>query len=116
MPEIKQLVLDDKWHATVGGRIEREVNALTVAFVERIRELGERYAETSRRLQALLGQLETRLPPTLPKWGSDDIVRGRQIIVAVVLHLVRVVGFSCAYRRSVSVRYRQLRRVRSAPP
>ncbi|MGH3943288.1 MAG: type I restriction-modification system subunit M [Pseudonocardiaceae bacterium] len=57
-PDIKQLVLDDKWHATITSRIAAEVNSLTLALVDRIQELGERYAETLVNLKSRLTVLE----------------------------------------------------------
>ena len=40
--DVKALVLDDKWHAVVRGGVDTEVNALTLALVARIQELGVR--------------------------------------------------------------------------
>ena len=68
-PEIKQLVLDSKWHATVAAQIEHEVNALTLDLVDRIQELGQRYAETFDDLQELLARLEDRCAGHLVKMG-----------------------------------------------
>ena len=50
--DVKALVLDDKWHATVASRVASEVNALTLALVSRIQQLGERYGETLGALEA----------------------------------------------------------------
>jgi type I restriction enzyme M protein len=58
--EIKVLVLDDKWQATVATRISGEVNSLTLALVARIQELGERYVDT-------MGTLEVDLVTTRKK-------------------------------------------------
>jgi type I restriction enzyme M protein len=44
--DVQQLVLDDKWHASVVARIAGEVHSLTLDLVRRIQQLGERYAET----------------------------------------------------------------------
>jgi len=49
-PEVKALVVDDKWHAIVAGRVNREVNELTQDLVARIQQLGGRYEETVGRL------------------------------------------------------------------
>ncbi len=54
-PDIKQLVLDDKWHSTIRGRVACVANSLTFALVSRIEQLGERYSDT---VEALNGQLE----------------------------------------------------------
>ena len=55
-PEIKQLVLDDKWHADDREPVAGEVNSLTLALVGRIQQLGERYAETVGDLDAELDE------------------------------------------------------------
>ena len=43
--EIKQLVIDDKWFATIQAAITGEVQRLTQALAERVKELEERYAQ-----------------------------------------------------------------------
>jgi type I restriction enzyme M protein len=68
-PQIKQLVLDDKWHATVAGRIAGEVDSLTLALVGRIQQLGERYAETWYDQEAELAKLGTRVAGHLVDMG-----------------------------------------------
>src|SRR5664280_2852595 len=37
-PDIKTLMLDDKWHATISSRIATEVNSLTLVLVARIQQ------------------------------------------------------------------------------
>jgi type I restriction enzyme M protein len=71
LPDVKQLVLDDKWAATVRDRITGEVNALTLALVSRIQQLGERYAETVGALDAELEKLETRVAIHLADIGVN---------------------------------------------
>lgn len=68
-PEIKHLVLDDKWHAAIRARVAREVNALTLALVGRIQELGQRYAETVEDLEAELAKLDSRVAAHLVDMG-----------------------------------------------
>jgi len=70
-PEIKQLVLDDKWHATIAARIASEANSLTRKLVERIQQLGERYAETVGDLKAELAELERRAARHLAAMGVE---------------------------------------------
>ena len=67
--DIKTLVLDDKWAATVSDRIIGEVNALTLALVGRIQQLGERYAETLEELDAELLKLDNRVAAHLADMG-----------------------------------------------
>jgi type I restriction enzyme M protein len=69
LPEIKQLVLDDKWATTTRNRVTAEVNALTLALVGRIQQLGERYAETVGLLRAELEKLEARVASHLADMG-----------------------------------------------
>lgn len=67
--DIKSLVLDDKWRATVVHRVTGEVQALTLDLVARIQQLGERYAETLGDLDADLDKLEARVAAHLSDMG-----------------------------------------------
>ncbi|MBP2451920.1 MULTISPECIES: type I restriction-modification system subunit M [Mycolicibacterium] len=67
--EIKTLVLDDKWQATVVRRVAGEVEALTLDLVARIQQLGERYASTVANLDAELDKLEARIAGHLADMG-----------------------------------------------
>lgn len=69
LPALKQLVLDDKWAATIHNQVVAEVNALTFTLVGRIQDLGGRYAETAQQLDAELARLEARLASHLGKMG-----------------------------------------------
>ena len=55
--EIKELVIDDKWRESVTRSITSEVQALTLAFASRIRQLGDRYAQTPVELEADIRKL-----------------------------------------------------------
>ncbi|MFJ5882919.1 type I restriction-modification system subunit M [Kitasatospora cineracea] len=57
-PDIKRIVLDDKWHATISTRTASVADSLMLGLVDRIQELGERYAETVVSLVAQLDALE----------------------------------------------------------
>ncbi len=70
--EIKTLVLDDKWQATVVRRVAGEVEALTLDLVARIQQLGERYAATVADLDAELETLEARVASHLAAMGVDS--------------------------------------------
>jgi type I restriction enzyme M protein len=70
--EVQSLVLDDKWAATIRNRVSGELNALTLALVARIQELGERYAETVRDLDAELEKLEARVAGHLAEMGVES--------------------------------------------
>ncbi|MGA5413290.1 N-6 DNA methylase [Streptomyces pseudogriseolus] len=69
MPEVKELVLDDKWKAAVTSRVASEAESLTLALVHRIKELGERYAETVAALDADLAKLEAKVASHLADMG-----------------------------------------------
>jgi type I restriction enzyme M protein len=67
--DIQSLVLDHKWGATVNDRILGEANALAYALVARIRQLGERYAETVGALNDELDALEAKVACHLVAMG-----------------------------------------------
>ncbi len=67
--DVKGLVLDDKWQATITGRVALEVNSLTLDLVARIQELGERYAATMEQLDAELTKLDSRVAQHLIDLG-----------------------------------------------
>jgi type I restriction enzyme M protein len=67
--ELKTLVLDDRWLATITSRIASEVEALTLTLVARIQELGERYAKTAATLDAQLEMLEAAVTRHLADMG-----------------------------------------------
>ena len=53
--EIKQLVIDDKWFATIQAAVTGEVQRLTQNLTERVKELEERYAQP---LPSLEGEVD----------------------------------------------------------
>jgi type I restriction enzyme M protein len=67
--DVKSLVLDDKWQTTVVGRVSTEVEALTLVLVSRIRQLGERYAETVGTLEDELASFEAKVASHLASMG-----------------------------------------------
>ncbi|MEU7582193.1 class I SAM-dependent DNA methyltransferase [Streptomyces sp. NPDC041068] len=67
--DVKTLVLDDKWQAAVTTRVTLEVEALTLALVARIQELGGRYATTVGALQSELERIEARVAANLAAMG-----------------------------------------------
>lgn len=66
---VKVLVLDDKWQATATRRVGGEVETLTLALVQRVRTLGERYADTAGELDAQFEALETKVADHLLEMG-----------------------------------------------
>ncbi|WP_324193082.1 type I restriction-modification system subunit M [Nocardia farcinica] len=70
--DVKTLVLDDKWQATVVRRVAGEVEALTLDLVARIQQLGERYAETVSDLDDELERLEEDVARHLAAMGIES--------------------------------------------
>ena len=67
--QIKTLILDDKWQATVIGRIASDVESLTFALVARLKELGNRYSETVGSLDMELAKLDDKVADHLAAMG-----------------------------------------------
>jgi type I restriction enzyme M protein len=67
--DVQTLVLDDKWATTIRNRVASVVDALTLALVARIQQLGERYTETLSDLDAELRKLEARVADHLAAMG-----------------------------------------------
>ncbi|HEX3732642.1 MAG TPA: class I SAM-dependent DNA methyltransferase [Mycobacteriales bacterium] len=70
--DVKILVLEDKWLATVSERVTGELNSLTLALVGRIQQLGERYGETLGDLEAQLAELDGRVTGHLVEMGVNS--------------------------------------------
>jgi type I restriction enzyme M protein len=68
-PEIKRLVLSDKWRASVVGAVSHEVNDLTLVLVRRLRDLGRRYERTLSDLDAELVSIERAVAESLRSMG-----------------------------------------------
>ncbi|MFD5804661.1 type I restriction-modification system subunit M [Streptomyces sp. NPDC127020] len=68
-PEIKQLVLDDKWHSTLMKRVAGALNGLALTLVSRIEELGQRYGETLGNLEAELSKVNRLVATHLMDMG-----------------------------------------------
>ena len=67
--DVRSIVLDDKWGATIRDRVAGEVNAITLRLVGRIQQLGERYAETNDELECELDALEAKVAGHLADMG-----------------------------------------------
>ena len=66
---MQELVLDDKWGATISARVAAELNTLTLTLVDRIRELGNRYDQTVGELESHLAELDARVAKHLAEMG-----------------------------------------------
>jgi type I restriction enzyme M protein len=59
--EVKTVVLDDKWFATVSEGIQSVLTSRTLQLVARIQQLGKRYGETLSDLEAELDDVNSRV-------------------------------------------------------
>ena len=69
--EIKQLVIDDKWFASIQAEITGEVQRLTQNLAERVKELEERYAQPLPDLEQEVEAFGAKVEEHLQKMGVD---------------------------------------------
>lgn len=67
--EIKTLVINQKWLATLKANIQSELDAISQRLTTRIKELGERYDETLDDLDSTTKDLEMNVKSHLQKMG-----------------------------------------------
>jgi len=67
--EIKTLVVQDKWFASIHAAIKGEVQRLTQALTERVRELAERYAQPLPKLEREVKEFSIKVDAHLLKMG-----------------------------------------------
>ena len=67
--EIKDLVVNDKWMASLAARVEGEVQQVAGALTRRVQELGDRYAEPLPDMEATANDLERRVRGHLKVMG-----------------------------------------------
>jgi type I restriction enzyme M protein len=67
--EIKTLVVDDKWLATLASDVQTELDRVSQALTGRIKQLDERYATPLPRLAEEVETLSTRVNEHLKKMG-----------------------------------------------
>ena len=68
--EIKVLVVDDKWLAALAAAVQSELDRVSQALTECIRQLAERYAEPLPKLTGELATLAARVDEHLKKMGT----------------------------------------------
>ena len=68
--EIKILVVDDKWLATLAASVQTELNRVSQTLTGRIRQLAERYATALPHLTDEVEPLSARVDEHLKKMGS----------------------------------------------
>jgi len=67
--EIKTLVVDDKWQATLAADVQTELDGVSQALTGRIKQLAERYAAPLPRLAEEVEALSARVDEHLKKMG-----------------------------------------------
>jgi len=67
--EIKQLVVDDKWMATIERSVKTEMERISQGLTQRIKELAERYETTMPKQTAEVATLELKVNAHLEKMG-----------------------------------------------
>lgn len=67
--EIKTLVVDDKWFASIQAAIEGEVQRLTQQLASRVKELEERYAQPLPQLERKVDTYSSKVEAHLKKMG-----------------------------------------------
>jgi hypothetical protein len=68
--EIKTLVVEDKWLATLAGAVQGELNRVSQSLTGRIRELAERYAKSLAQCSEEVAALSVRVNAHLKKMGA----------------------------------------------
>ncbi len=67
--EIKQLLVNDKWLATLQNQIEAEIERITQQLANRLQELKERYSEPLPEITANVEQLSLKVAEHLKAMG-----------------------------------------------
>ena len=68
--EIKTLVVDDKWLATIAAAVQGELDRVSQTLTSRIRQLAERYATPLPQLTDEVATLAARVDGHLKKMGA----------------------------------------------
>ncbi len=69
MDEIKTLVVDDKWMATIEKAIQTEMDRISQRLTQRIKELAERYETPLPKQTSEVVELENKVSTHLEKMG-----------------------------------------------
>ena len=69
--EVKTLVVDDKWMATLENNISNEIDRISQKLSNRIKELAERYENTLPELDVEVEALEQKVDDHLKKMGFE---------------------------------------------
>ncbi len=71
LDEVKTLVVDDKWLATLNANIVAEIERVTQQLANRVKELEERYAEPLPQMEASVARLSERVAQHLQAMGLE---------------------------------------------
>ena len=69
--EVKTLVVNDKWMATIENDISNEIDQISQKLSNRIKELAERYENTLPELDTQVEVLENKVDDHLKKMGFE---------------------------------------------
>ena len=71
--DIKTLIVNDKWHATLQGRIQAEIERIIQQLANRVKELEERYAEALPTISQSVDALSLKVAAHLKAMGLETI-------------------------------------------
>ncbi len=71
--EVKTLVVDDKWLTALEAAIHGEMDRISQALAQRVRELAERYETPLPQMTARAAELEQRVNAHLARMGFDAV-------------------------------------------
>jgi type I restriction enzyme M protein len=67
--EVKALVVDDKWLAALDSAIHGEMDRISQALAQRVKELTERYETPMPRMVSRVAELEAKVSSRLKRMG-----------------------------------------------
>jgi type I restriction enzyme M protein len=71
--DIKTLIVNDKWHATLQSRIQAEIERIIQQLANRVKELEERYAESLPTISQSVDALSLKVAAHLKAMGLETI-------------------------------------------
>ena len=67
--DIKRLVIDKKWFASLGSRLDGEMQRISQCLTSKVSALAERYAQTLPEIDAEIADLEAKVAAHLKQMG-----------------------------------------------
>ncbi|MNT50400.1 hypothetical protein D3C72_1873190 [compost metagenome] len=71
--DIKILLVQDKWKASLASTLEAEIERVTQRLANRVKELEERYSATLQDLSRSVAELETKVAAHLKALGLESV-------------------------------------------